>query len=161
MGVSAHADGSLGGSANQKVAVSQAYDMPFALIGCSVTLTGGGTDPAVWIQASASSPQITINGRATTIFLMDLHGANSAVGVQADGTKRYLRNENAVGNAIGIKVTGNDNTVHNGAANDNTGAGVLVSGNSNLLTDTNSMGNGGNGFTIAGHSNQLTQARLG
>ena len=87
--VIAHADGSLGGTAAQKVVVSKDYtatpatNFPFGLFGCSVTLTGGGTGPAVWVQDTAKGKQILVNGRATNIFVMDLHGGNSAIGVQA------------------------------------------------------------------------------
>jgi hypothetical protein len=164
--VSGQPGGQLGGSAKQKVAVSANYGIakPFALIGCSVTLTGGGTDPAVWIKSTASSKNITVNGRTTNIFLMDLHGASSAAGVEADGTNRYLRNEGntgAINNVTGIKVLGDNNTVHNGAANGSTGDGVYVSGNGNLLTDTNAMSNKGNGFNVVGSTNQLVRLNAG
>ena len=152
--VIAHADGSLGGSANQKVVVSKDYtsvlatNLPFGLFGCSVTLTGGGSDPAVWVKDTAKGKLININGHPTTILVADLHGANSAVGVEADGTNHYLRNEGASNNGTGIKVLGSNNTVHNGAANGNVGDGVYVFGSNNYLTDTNSMGNSGNGFSV-------------
>ena len=163
IGVSAHVDGSLGGSANQKVAVSMDYTetLPFALIGCSVTLTGGGSDPAVWVKDTANAKNITVNGRTTDIFVMDLHGADSAVGVQADGQWRYLRNEDGVDSGIGIKVVGDNNTIHNGAAEGNTGDGVYVQGNGNKLTDADSFDNGGNGFNVVGDSNQLLKLDAG
>ena len=164
--VSGQPGSQLGGSAKQKVAVAANYGTakPFALIGCSVTLTGGGTDPAVWIKSTASSRNITVNSRTTNIFLMDLHGASSAAGVEADGANRYLRNEGntgAINNVTGIKVLGDNNTVHNGAANGSTGDGVYVSGNGNLLTDTNSMSNKGNGFNVVGTANQLVRLNAG
>ena len=161
--VIAHADGSLGGTANQKVVVDKDYgnDEPFALFGCSVTLTGGGTDPAVWVKSSANSENITVNGRTTDIFVMDLHGGDSAVGVQADGSYRYLRNEDATGNETGIRVVGDDNTIHNGAATDNTGDGVYVSGNDNKLTDVDAMDNDGHGFNVAGNGNELLKLDAG
>jgi len=163
IGVSAHADGSLGGSANQKVAVWMNYGetKPFALIGCSVTLTGGGSDPAVWVKSSANAKNITVNGRTTDIFVMDLHGGSSAVGVQADGNYRYLRNEYGIGNGVGLKVVGNYNTIHNGKGEANTGDGVFVQGNSNKVTDTDSFSNGGNGFNVVGASNQLLKLDAG
>ena len=46
------------------------------------------------------------------------------------------------GNGTGIKVLGNNNTVHNGAAQGNTGVGVQVDGNSNYVTDTDVFANG-------------------
>jgi parallel beta-helix repeat protein len=165
--VIAHADGSLGGTAVQKVVISKDYtataasNYPFGLIGCSVTMTGGGSDPAVWIKDTAKGKLTTINGHSTNILVADLHGGNSAVGVEADGTLRYLRNEGASNNGTGIKVLGNNNTVHNGAANGNTGDGVSVTGSFNYLTDTNSMGNSGNGFNVVGSSNQLLKLDAG
>jgi hypothetical protein len=161
--VSAHADGSLGGSANQKVSVWMNYgdSLPFALIGCSVTLTGGGGDAAVWIKSTANAKNVTVNGRTTDIFVMDLHGASSAVGVQADGMYRYLRNEYGIGNGVGIKVVGNYNTVHNGKGEANTGDGVYVSGYYNQLSDTDSFSNGGNGFFVVGSYNKLLKLDAG
>ena len=160
--VVAHQDGSLGGTANQKVDVWKTYDKPFALFGCSVTLTGGGTGPALWIKDTATSPGWgLINGRDTTIFTMDVHGGNSAVGVQADGTKRYIRNTYGTNDGIGILVNGSWNTVHNGKGEGNTGDGVQVNGHYNLLTDTNAFSNGGNGFTVVGNCNKLLKLDSG
>ncbi len=164
--VIAHSDGSLGGTANQKVLVSADYgtDKPFGLFGCSVTLTGGGTGSAVKIATSANAKDWPINGRTSDIFLMDLHGdntSNSGVGVEACGQYRYLRNEYGIGNATGIKVIGSYNTVHNGKGEGNSGDGVYVSGNYNYLTDTDSYSNGGNGFKIIGGYNQLMKLDTG
>jgi hypothetical protein len=161
--VIAHSDGSLGGTANQKVAVTRDdYAKPFALFGCSVTLTGGGADPSVWVKDTAASPNKTINSRTTKIFVMDLHGSgSSAAGVQADGNYRYLRNEYGQNSAVGIKVNGSYNTVHNGSATGNSGDGIQITGNSNLATDTNSMSNGGNGVSVTGDNNQLLKLDVG
>jgi hypothetical protein len=165
--VIAHADGSLGGSANQKVVVSKDYtavpasNYPFGLIGCSVTLTGGGADPAVWVQTGAKGKQTTINGHPTNILVADLHGGNSAVGVEADGTLRYLRNEGASGNGTGIKVTGNNNTVHNGSASGNIGVGLQIDGSFNYVTDTAALGNSSHGVQVTGNSNQLLKINAG
>lgn len=163
IGVSAHADGSLGGSANQKVAVWMDYgdELPFALIGCSVTLKGGGSDPAVWVKDTANAKDITVNGRTTDIFVMDLHGADSAVGVQVDGNYRYLRNEDGVDSGVGIEVVGNNNTVHNGAAEDNSSHGVQIVGNGNLVDTTDSFGNGGDGVNVAGDGNTIDGMSIG
>ena len=161
--VIAHADGSLGGSANQKVVVWKDYgdQQPFALFGCSVTLTGGGADPAVWVQSTANSKNIVVNGRTTDIFVMDLHGANSTVGVQADGMYRYLRNEGAGSNTTGIKVLGNYNTVHNGAASSNFGVGLRIEGSFNYVTDTDVFANSSHGVRVTGNSNKLLKIDAG
>jgi hypothetical protein len=159
-------DGSLGGTINQKVNITKDYGAKsFALFGCSVTLTGGGQGAAVAIASTATSANKVINGRNTSIFVMDVHGGNSAVGVQADGNNRYLRNEQAFGNTVGFKITGDNNTVHNGAAGDkgkgNTSDGIQIFGNGNLVTDTNLMANGGNGITVVGNGNQLIKLDIG
>jgi hypothetical protein len=162
--VIAKSDGTLGGTINQKVAVDKNYGTAksFGLFGCSVTMTGGGSDPSVWIKPSATSKDRSVNGRTFNVFLMDLHGGNSsAAGVQAEGTKRYVRNEYGVNSAVGIKVLGNNNTVHNGKAEGNSGYGVYVEGDSNYLTDTDSFANGSDGFHIKGNSNQLLKLNPG
>ena len=154
--VLAHDDGTLGGSSAQKVVIDASYGsantgLRFGLIGCSVTLTGGGTGPAISIASTANARTTTIADGATpssNIVVMDLHGGSSAIGVQVVGNNRYLRNEGGSGNGTGFNITGNYNTMHNGAANSNSGDGVVVTGSGNLLTDTNSMGNGGNGFSV-------------
>jgi hypothetical protein len=157
--VSAHDDGTLGGSAAQNVVISKTYNHPFALVGCSVTLTGG-----IAITSSASDPGLTIPESASgksIIFLMDLHGGGSAIGVKVDGDHRYLRNEGGSGNGVGFSINGNFNTMHNGAAIGNSGDGVSITGNSNYLTDTNSMSNGGNGFNVTGSFNKLLKLDAG
>ncbi len=155
IGVSAHSDGSYGGSSWQSLVFSQTFDKPFALIGCSVTLHDPNRKdgkPTIAIAATASSPPIAIpEGAAPTanLFVMDLHAADSDIaGIKVEGDGRYLRNETATNNAVGIKVLGNLNTLHNGAASANAGNGVYSSGNANFLTDTSAMSNGGNGFAI-------------
>jgi hypothetical protein len=93
---------------------------------------------------------------------MDLHAADSkAAGILVEGNGRYLRNEQATNNAVGFKILSSSNTIHNGAALNNTGDGVYVSGSSNILTDTDSFGNGGNGFSVVGSSNQLLKLDAG
>jgi hypothetical protein len=167
--VIAKADGSLGGTANQSVEVKGfwngasyvPYAKPFGLFGCSVTMTGGGAAAAVSVAAGASSPSKTINSRTTTIFVMDLHGGNSSVGVQTYGQYRYLRNEYGTSNTTGIKVVGNNNTVHNGKAEGNSGTGVYISGNGNQVTDTDVFSNGGDGVYATGSSNTIKKLDVG
>ncbi len=148
--------GQLGGHTSQEVVIDDAYSLPFGLIGCSVTLhdpTPNDANPTIRIASSAGSPQ--------NIFLMDLHAADSkAAGIAVEGNGRYLRNENVLNNAVGFKITGNANTVHNGAATGNTGAGANVQGDSNVLTDTDSYSNGV-GFQVTGNNNQLLKLDAG
>ena len=163
----AHADGSLGGTIPQNVVVSKDYGAkPFGLFGCSVTLTGGGSGAALSITKDARSGpaapnEYLVNGRKTTIFTMDVHGGNSKIGVQADGQYRYIRNTYGTNNATGILVTGNNNTVHNGKGEANSGNGVCVIGDNNLVTDTDSFSNKGDGFNIKGSGNQLLKLNPG
>jgi hypothetical protein len=171
--VIANSSGALGGSANQSVVVSHNYgsDKPFGLFGCSVTLTGGGAGPAISVSPTATAKlwSTGLGGRSTNIFVMDLHGSNSAIGAQIDssnGFTRYLDNScngtcGKGANGVGIKVIGNNNTVHNGEGTGNTGDGVQVYGNGNLLDTTDAIGNGGNGFTIVGNNNLLQMRKAG
>jgi hypothetical protein len=162
--VIAKSDGSLGGTVPQNVVVSKDYGAkPFGLFGCSVTMTGGGSGSAVKIADTAKSGPAgwKVNGKLTTIFIMDLHGGNSGVGVEACGQYRYIRNTYGTNNGIGIKVVGNSNTVHNGKAEGNTGDGLVIQGNSNYVTDTDLFSNGGNGAKVTGNSNQLLKLDAG
>jgi hypothetical protein len=150
--------GLLGGHVyNQKVVISQYYPQPFLLIGCSVTLhnpTSNNPNPVILIDTGAGSPG--------NIFLMDLHAADSTgPGIEVRGDGRTLRNEQATNNAIGIKITGSNNLVHNGAATGNKGYGVLATGNSNLFQDTDSFANTSDGFHIVGSSNTLNKLDAG
>jgi hypothetical protein len=159
VGVVNNGSGALGGHVyNQSVVVSQAYDKPFWLIGCSVTLhdpTPGDGNAVIQIAASASSPG------PYNIFLMDLHAADSAqAGIESTGDGRYLRNENVLSNAFGFKVTGNNNTIHNGSATSN-GVGVWISGDGNTATDTNAYSNTSHGFQVIGDSNRLLKLDSG
>jgi hypothetical protein len=159
VGVVNNGTGALGGHVyNQSVVVSNAYDKPFWLIGCSVTLhdpTPGDGNAVIQIAASASSPG------PYNIFLMDLHAADSAyAGIESTGDGRYLRNENVLSNAFGFKVTGNNNTIHNGSATSN-GVGVWVSGNGNTVTDTNAYSNTSHGVEVIGNSNKLLKIDSG
>jgi hypothetical protein len=159
VGVVNNGSGALGGHVyNQSVVVSQAYDKPFWLIGCSVTLhdpTPGDGNAVIQITGGASSPG------PYNIFLMDLHAADSGqAGIESTGNGRYLRNENVLSNAFGFKVTGNNNTIHNGSATSN-GVGVWISGNNNTATDTNAYSNTSHGVQVNGNSNQLLKIDSG
>jgi hypothetical protein len=155
--VVSNGSGQLGGSSAQSVVVSRTYAKPFALIGCSVTLndpTPGDANPSIWIRSGAGSP--------SNVFLMDLHGAGSAAaGILVDGDGRYLRNTYALSNAVGIKMLGNANTIHNGHGSENAGDGIYVQGDANVLTDVDAFANGCNGFHVVGNSNQLLKLDAG
>jgi hypothetical protein len=157
VGVVAKDNGLLGGSTNQEVEVNKVYDLPFALIACSVTLRDPDKQDgqAVGrIATTAASPQ--------NIFVMDLHGSESEVaGWKVDGDGRYMRNVDVVGNAVGMWLNGNNNTMHNGAAEENSGVGILVQGNGNKVEDADSFANGDDGIRVTGNSNTLDGPDVG
>jgi hypothetical protein len=171
--VIANSSGALGGSANQSVVISKDYtatpatNLPFGLFGCSVTLTGQGANgAAVEIAATANAKDLAIGSRVSDIFVMDLHGSNNTIGVAAYGNNRWLDNEctgtcGKQANKTGIKVVGNNNTVHNGEATGNTGDGVCVLGDGNLLDTTDATKNGGKGFNVVGNNNTLKVRKVG
>jgi hypothetical protein len=158
VGVQKDASGTLGGHSTQSVVINRVFDKPFWLIGCSVTLhdpTPGDGNPVIQITAGAFSPG------PQNIFVMDLHAADSAyAGIESTGNGRYLRNENALSNAVGFKVSGNNNTIHNGSATSN-GVGVSVSGDFNTVTDTNAYSNSSHGVQVVGNGNQLLKIDSG
>lgn len=162
MGVIAVDGGLLGGHVTQQVVVSRTYPLPFALIGCSVTLhdpNPGDGDPTARVLASASAPPDGIGAR---IFIMDVHAEDSGVaGWLVEGNNRYLRNVSARNNAIGVRFVGNANTMHNGAVEQNQSVGLIVEGNSNTVTDTNSFSNQGHGISVTGNSNQILKVDAG
>jgi hypothetical protein len=157
VGVVAKDNGLLGGHVYQSVIISKAYNLPFALIACSVTLhdpTPGDGDPTAHITTTASSPQ--------NIFVMDLHAADSQVaGWLVEGNGRYMRNVKVTNNAVGISFQGDGNTMHNGAAEDNTGVGILIHGSGNLVDSSDSMDNGGIGIQVIGNTNKILKADVG
>ena len=134
IGVIANATGALGGHTSQTVVINRAYALPFALIGCSVTLhdpNRGDGQPTARIAASASSP--TTPNNPASILVMDLHANDSdAAGWLVEGNRRELRNVSVSGNATGISVVGDGNTVHNAVVNGNQGIGISVQGHNNL-----------------------------
>jgi hypothetical protein len=151
--------GALGGHTTQSVVISKSFDLPFGLIGCSVTMHAlSGPAGSVTNGASAPLPP----GGTGNIFVMDLHGADSAVaGWQVRGNGRYLRNVNAIENTIGIDVQGNNNTVHNGTAEDNLGTGIKVEGIGNTVTGAKAFGNAGHGIEVSGTGNTVEKTDVG
>jgi hypothetical protein len=162
IGVVGRNGGLLGGHATQQVVISQAYSLPFALIGCSVTLhdpNPGDGSPTGRILASASAPA---DGNGARIFVMDLHADDSGVaGWLVEGNGRYLRNVEARNNAVGVRFAGNTNTMHNGAVENNVGAGLVVQGNGNTVDSTDAFANGGHGVQVTGSTNQILKVDTG
>ncbi len=164
VGVVARDNGLLGGHVAENITISSAYSEPFALIGCSVTLHSvrGGV-PTAYITSSADAPLPP--GSTGNIFVMDLHATDStAEGWRVEGNGRYLRNVGNGGkqnNAIGIHFVGNNNTMHNGAAQFNKNVGLLIEGHGNLVDSSDSFGNGGCGIQVVGNTNTIKKTDLG
>lgn len=144
----------LGGSIVQSVVITRAYEQPFALIGCSVTLrdpTPGDAKATAWITPTASS-----------IFVMDLHAADSNVaGWFVDGSGNELRNVQTTNNATGVWIRGGGNALHNVSATANLGVGILVHGNGNTIRDADAMSNAGDGIQVIGNGNRIEKNAAG
>lgn len=146
--------GEPGGGSTENLTIRRAYSDPFALIGCSITLSDADRSdglPTASISAAASSPG------APSIFVMDIHAEGSdADGWLIEGEDRYLRNSRAVGNAgAGVRVVGDDNRVHNAPSIAENTVGVLLEGSDNLLTDCEIVDNTTVGVQVTGDRNQL------
>lgn len=156
IGVVNNATGEPGGHVQQRIVIDDVYTLPFALLGCSVTLhdpTPEDGQPTARITAAAASPDL---------FIMDLHAADSQfAGWVVAGNSRYLRNVAARNNAIGLWFVGNDNTLHNGSATGNRGVGILVLGQGNTITGADAVANGRHGIRVLGNRNQLLQNDVG
>ena len=163
IGVIANATGALGGHTSQTVVINRAYALPFALIGCSVTLhdpNRGDGQPTARIAASASSP--TTPNNPANILVMDLHASDSdATGWLVQGNGRELHNVSVSGNAAGISVVGDRNTVHNAVVSGNQGIGISVLGNDNLLDTPNVTKSASHGIQVTGDRNQVLKALAG
>ena len=158
-----------GGNVKQHFEVNRAYPVPFALIGCSVTVHDDDLAnglPTARITTAASNPNVSPANPTFTqqanIFVMDLHGADSeAQGWLVEGQRRELRNVNASGSTTGLRIGGNDNTAQNGVVQGNLGVGILVDGAGNVLNNVDSMGNQGHGIRVTGNNNQLIKVDVG
>lgn len=150
IGVVAKDGGLLGGHTTQGVDIAGPYELPFALIACSVTMHDPNTEDGLPVGHIAA-------GAGSSIFVMDLHAEDGdAEGWLVEGDGRYIRNVKVRENATGISFVGDGNTMHNGAAEDNAGVGILVQGNGNLIKDADSFGNGGHGVQVVGDGNTVT-----
>ncbi len=153
------ASGLLGGNTVENVVIGQAYPNRFGLLACSVTVRAADPNLAAGnITPTASSPV----GSPENIFVMDLHGTDSDLaGWLVEGNNRYMRNVNTVGNALGIHFIGNNNTMHNGTAEGNSGVGILVEGTGNQINDAHSFDNDSHGIQIVGNNNVINKASAG
>lgn len=151
--------GTLGGHTTENVVISRVYPQRFGLLACSVTINAADAALAAGhVTTTASSPVAS----PENIFVMDLHGADSGLaGWLVEGNKRYMRNVANHDNQTGIEFIGNNNTMHNGNGNNNTGDGILVQGNGNLVDSSDAFGNGGNGVTVVGDSNKVLKVDAG
>jgi hypothetical protein len=151
IGVIATDTGDWGGSTSQSVSIEAQYNLPFALLGCGVTLkdpTPNDSNPTGRIRETAGSP--------TNIFITNLHAADSNVaGWVVEGDGRELRTVNASNNALGIDLKGNNNTIKSGTISKNRGVGILIEGSTNLISDAKSNQNSSDGIRVVSNGNTL------
>ncbi|MDZ4827188.1 MAG: hypothetical protein SGJ13_12110 [Actinomycetota bacterium] len=157
--------GSPSGSVTQSVLISATYPRPFVLTACSATLRDpipGDATPTIHIAASATSPSVNVLGRPTTIAVIGLNASRStnSAAIEVLGTRRYVANSEVSLSGDGYRILGDDNTLHNGEAFDNTDDGVVVVGQGNHLEDVDSYRNGGDGFDVRGGTTAGTANRL-
>ena len=156
--------GKLGGSTWENVVIDRNFGTEepptrFALLGCSVTISAKDSGQAAGLVTSNAK---SIAGSPENVFVMDLHGANSGVaGWQVYGDGRYFRNVYNTGSAVGIQLNGNNNTMHNGKAEGNSGDGIQVNGNGNQIETPDSFSNAGCGIKVNGNSNLVDGADVG
>jgi uncharacterized repeat protein (TIGR01451 family) len=158
-----------GGNVKQHFEIKRAYPRPFALLGCSVTVHDDDTAngrPTARITAAASNPATSPANPTFTqhpsIFVMDLHGADSELaGWVVDGNGRELRNVSASGNVTGVVLNGNQIQMTNGWIERNASVGVSIIGSGNTVDSTRVTGSGGRGISITGSNNLVYKAAVG
>jgi hypothetical protein len=144
-----------GGHTDERIVIDRAYPVPFALIGCSVTLHDpdpAGAFPTVHITASAGPD----------IFIMALNAEDSgSAGFRVEGDGRTLYSVEAARNAFGVRIVGSDNTIELGQFSDNAGTGLTVVGDRNRIIRARALRNGGHGFEMVGDDNLVDTSYAG
>ena len=115
--------------------------------------TGADTAKAVW-DITSTKP-VTINGPSVV-------GGGNVVGWLVESDGNTLKGIRADGVGIGIKVTGNGNTITGindvGTKTPNTGHGIYVTGNNNTIGSKTIGNNGGIGLFLEGMNNIVKEA---
>jgi|KBSSwiStaDraftv2_1062776.scaffolds.fasta_scaffold20231_3 parallel beta-helix repeat protein len=156
VGVVAGPGGEADGRLTQRLVIVRDFGLPFALVGCGLTLhdpAPAEAQPTAWIRAGARSPNLLVIDVGAT--------GSGLVGWLVEGDGRYLRTVDATGNTHGLAVIGNGNTIDNGRAEENAGLGVYVDGHDNTVIGNDVVGNGDTGIFLKGTGNRLAGNRVG
>jgi parallel beta-helix repeat protein len=156
LGVVAGPGGQADGRLTQRLDIVRDFGLPFALVGCGLTLhdpAPGEAQPTARIRAGARSPNFLVIDVGAT--------GSGLVGWLVEGDGRYLRTVDATGNAHGLAVVGNGNTVDNGRAENNAGLGIYVDGQNNAVIGNEVVGNGDIGIFLKGTGNRLAGNAVG
>jgi hypothetical protein len=156
VGVVAGPAGQPDGHLVQRLAIARDFGLPFALVGCGLTLH----DPApAEMQPTA---RIRPEARSPDLVVIDVGATGSGlVGWLVEGDGRYLRTVDGRANANGLAVVGHRNTLHNARADANSGLGVVVVGDDNTVVGTQVEANGATGILVVGAGNRLASNSVG
>ena len=156
VGVVAGPGGQADGRLTQRLIIDRIFGLPFALVGCGLTLHDPApheAQPTVWIRPGARSP---------SFLVIDVGATGSGlVGWLVEGDGRYLRTVDATGNTHGLAVIGNGNTIDSGRAEGNAGLGIYVDGHDNTIIGNDVVGNGDTGIFLKGTGNRLAGNAVG
>jgi parallel beta-helix repeat protein len=156
VGVVAGPGGQADGRLTQRLDIVRDFGLPFALVGCGLTLhdpAPGEAVPTARIRAGARSPNLLVIDVGAT--------GSGLVGWLVEGDGRYLRTVDATGNTHGLAVVGNGNTIDNGRAEGNGGLGIYVDGHDNTVIGNDVVGNGDTGIFLKGTGNRLAGNAVG
>jgi parallel beta-helix repeat protein len=156
VGVVAGPGGQGDGRLTERLVIARDFGLPFALVGCGLTLhdpAPGEVQPTAWIRREARSPDLVVIDVGAT--------GSGLVGWLVEGDGRYLRTVDTTGNAHGLAVVGNGNTMDNGRAEENAGLGIYVDGHDNTVIGNEVVGNGDTGIFLTGIGNRLAGNTVG
>jgi parallel beta-helix repeat protein len=156
VGVVAGPGGQADGRLTQRLVIARDFGLPFALVGCGLTLHDPASreaQPTAWIRPEARSPNLLVIDVGAT--------GSGLVGWLVEGDGRYLRTVEGTGNAHGLALIGSGNTLDNGRAEKNAGLGIYVDGQNNTVIGSEVVSNGDIGIFVKGTSNRLAGNAVG
>ena len=156
VGVVAGPGGQGDGRLTERLVIARDFGLPFALVGCGLTLHDPAPDeaqPTAWIRSYARSPDLVVIDVGAT--------GSGLVGWLVEGDGRYLRTVDATGNAHGLAVVGNGNMIDNGRAENNAGLGIYVDGHDNAVIGNEVVSNGDSGIFLRGIGNRVAGNAVG
>ena len=156
VGVVAGPGGQADGRLTQRLVIARDFGLPFALVGCGLTLhdpAAREAQPTAWIRREARSPNLLVIDVGAT--------GSGLVGWLVEGNGRYLRTVEGTGNAHGLALIGSGNTIDNGRAEKNAGLGIYVDGQNNTVIGSEVVSNGDIGIFLKGTSNRLAGNAVG